>query len=97
MPNPLSRRLSPERVKHHPADVGTSLGMTPEVSNFAQTALAKEGTRYWDVGHGSVAICSKNRSVSTKEAMPSACDAKTDKNKEGPLELAPTWTPAASQ
>jgi hypothetical protein len=66
------------------------------VSNFEQTAIAKErmtilGRRAPEGAHVD------NRSVwqYAKEAMLSACYAKTDDDKQALLDLAQTWTQAA--
>ena len=67
------------------------------VSNFAQTATAKECKRGWR-GTGK---CSCRKQISSgntaKEAMLLACDAKIAKDKQDLLELSGTWTQAALQ
>jgi hypothetical protein len=69
------------------------------VSNFDHTAIAKErmqGIRM--PGHERVPMSETDQFWQyAKEAMLSACNAKTDEDKEGLLELARTWTQAALQ
>jgi hypothetical protein len=68
-----------------------------EVSNFDQTAAAKERILVcWDVGHGGFAS-RKQISSGDKEALVSACWAKADAKKQDLLELARAWTQAALQ
>src|SRR5271169_5635820 len=66
------------------------------VSNFDQTPTAKERMRILGRGapEGPMSITDQSWQYA-KEAMLSACDAKTDDDRQGLLELARTWTHAA--
>jgi hypothetical protein len=67
------------------------------VSNFEQTAPAKEGMRGTGMsGHGRVPMSITDQFWQyAKEAILSASYAKTDEDRQGLLELARTWTQAA--
>jgi hypothetical protein len=66
------------------------------VSNFDQTPAAKERMRILGRGarEGAMSITDQFWQYA-KEAILSACDAKTDDDRQGLLELARTWTQAA--
>jgi hypothetical protein len=67
------------------------------VSNFEQITNTKKGM--WILGRRGTAEGAMSKADEfwqyAKEAILSACDAKTDTDKEGLLELARTWTQAA--
>jgi hypothetical protein len=69
------------------------------VSNFEQPATAKE--RILNIGmpgHGSMPMSETDQFWQyAKEALLSACYAKTDEDKKDLLDLAQTWTQAALQ
>ena len=69
------------------------------MSNFEQTATAKKRRRVlgrW--GHARVFVSKTDQLWQyAKEAILSACYAKTDEDKQGLLELARIWTQAALQ
>ena len=74
-----------------------ALQVAIRVSNFAQTATAKECKRGWR-GHGKVLMSETDQFWEyAKEAMLLVCDAKTAKDKQELLELSWTWTRAALQ
>jgi hypothetical protein len=68
------------------------------MSNFAQTAAAKERIRGIGRGARTVPMSHTNQFWQyAKEAILSASYAKTDEDRQGLLELARTWTQAALQ
>jgi hypothetical protein len=73
------------------------LSRVAKVSNFEQTATAKERMRALGRrGHGKVSMSITDQFWQyAKEAMLSASYAKTDEDRQDLLELARTWTQAA--